>query len=397
MVVPVPNDPQYIAMMRGLLDTLTWSRSFKLHPTEQAARQVADSWAAAFASAEITFQNCEAAMILRQNPANVCQLQQSQDGGETWTLAFDYSLCSTAITVPTPYPGSPTQAADSAAAIIRNLFETLAGMVDCGGNREQFILDATAYLRTFDPTYANPAALGAIYDAACALTPTELDTYEMDCTYGDKFEELSECYEITDLGALLDCLNELLVEWLDETNTALMQALTEAAAALTGDGFQRMAGGGAGGGAGFDVECTWEHVFNAANGWGGFAAYMGRGGFPGGAAVFADGVWKNVTSTYRELTIISPDKGVEIPFTGVFFTYSMENNNTGYSAVWKADDGTETSEWFTFSHTEGTHENGTVVGSGAHQITIIFQITGTVGEISIDEVRLSGTGYDPYL
>lgn len=34
-----------------------------------------------------------AAMILRQNPANKCQLQQSVDNGETWTLAFDYSLC----------------------------------------------------------------------------------------------------------------------------------------------------------------------------------------------------------------------------------------------------------------------------------------------------------------
>jgi len=32
-------------------------------------------------------------MILRQNPLNDCQLQQSFDSGETWSLAFDYSLC----------------------------------------------------------------------------------------------------------------------------------------------------------------------------------------------------------------------------------------------------------------------------------------------------------------
>jgi len=31
--------------------------------------------------------------LLRQNPGNSCQLQQSQDGGVTWTLAFDYSKC----------------------------------------------------------------------------------------------------------------------------------------------------------------------------------------------------------------------------------------------------------------------------------------------------------------
>jgi hypothetical protein len=36
---------------------------------------------------------CEDGFMLRQNPANVCQLQQSIDGGVSWFLAFDYSLC----------------------------------------------------------------------------------------------------------------------------------------------------------------------------------------------------------------------------------------------------------------------------------------------------------------
>lgn len=31
--------------------------------------------------------------LLRQNPANPCQLQQSTDGGVNWSLAFDYELC----------------------------------------------------------------------------------------------------------------------------------------------------------------------------------------------------------------------------------------------------------------------------------------------------------------
>lgn len=31
--------------------------------------------------------------LLRQNPENPCQLEQSIDGGVVWTLAFDYSLC----------------------------------------------------------------------------------------------------------------------------------------------------------------------------------------------------------------------------------------------------------------------------------------------------------------
>jgi hypothetical protein len=41
-------------------------------------------------------QDCEedcGVYALRQNPVNKCQLQQSLDGGATWTLAFDFSLC----------------------------------------------------------------------------------------------------------------------------------------------------------------------------------------------------------------------------------------------------------------------------------------------------------------
>lgn len=32
-------------------------------------------------------------MRLRQNPSNLCQLEQSLDGGATWEIAFDYGLC----------------------------------------------------------------------------------------------------------------------------------------------------------------------------------------------------------------------------------------------------------------------------------------------------------------
>lgn len=40
-------------------------------------------------------------IILRQNPDDLCQLEQSHDGGDTWILAFDYNLCGDP-----PTPGS---------------------------------------------------------------------------------------------------------------------------------------------------------------------------------------------------------------------------------------------------------------------------------------------------
>lgn len=51
----------------------------------------------------LTEGNCTGdnmAFKLRQNPLNACQLQQSLDGGQTWTLAFDYSRCGTGDALP---------------------------------------------------------------------------------------------------------------------------------------------------------------------------------------------------------------------------------------------------------------------------------------------------------
>lgn len=38
---------------------------------------------------------CEMPFQLRQNPTNTCLLEQSLDGGATWSTVFDYSLCAT--------------------------------------------------------------------------------------------------------------------------------------------------------------------------------------------------------------------------------------------------------------------------------------------------------------
>lgn len=70
----------------GLLEIYRWSDKFSGSDEEKAtAIKVFHDLIVA-----LTEGNC---MRLRQNPANPCQLQQSWDGGTTWSLAFDYSLC----------------------------------------------------------------------------------------------------------------------------------------------------------------------------------------------------------------------------------------------------------------------------------------------------------------
>lgn len=263
MVIPVPDDADYIAMMRGLIDTLTWQRSFNQHPTENAAYQVSKTWQRAL-DRGVTFQNCEAPMTLRQNPDNPCQLQQSFDDGGTWTLAFDYSLCSNVITVPAPYPGSDTGASDAAAAAMRNVFQALLNMVDCDASRENYINAATTYMRAFDAAYASPIALGAIYDAYCALDPDQKTEAKSDCPFLLHKDDLQDCADVNGLYDWLNCAAATINNWLNDTSDALMNALNQAAAALSGNGWQLASGGGSGGGASFGGDCLWQHEFSGA-------------------------------------------------------------------------------------------------------------------------------------
>jgi hypothetical protein len=165
-------------------------------------------------------------------------------------LAFDYSLCSNVITVPAPYPDSETGASDAAAAAVRNIFEALVSLVDCEAGRAAYITAATAYMRTFDAGYANPAALGAIFDAYCA-DPDAGNQYKTDCPYSDHKDDIEGCTGSDGLMDWLNCLSDKISDWLDDTSDALMDALNQAARALSGNGWQNAGAGGAGGGAGF--------------------------------------------------------------------------------------------------------------------------------------------------
>jgi hypothetical protein len=226
-------------------------------------KEVADRWKEAIERTHEAWAEGGCQMYqLRQSSSNPCQLEQSTDGGETWSLAFDYALCSNVITVPAPYPDSETGASDAAAAAIINTFEALLNLVDCEASRESYIAAATAYLRTFDAAYANPLALGAIYDAFCALDE-EAQTYaKSHCPYIEHKSELEACAGADGLFDWLNCASETINNWLNDTSDDLMNALNSAAAALSGNGWQLAAGGGEGGGAGFDSGCdltfTWE-------------------------------------------------------------------------------------------------------------------------------------------
>lgn len=98
--VRIPGTSDHLATLADHLDLLTWSNMYARDNTRRGAAIVARRWQSALNSAPIA--RCTGGLMLRQNPENPCQLQQSTDNGESWTLAFDYSLCG-AVDIPPLY------------------------------------------------------------------------------------------------------------------------------------------------------------------------------------------------------------------------------------------------------------------------------------------------------
>ena len=95
----IPDKPEYRQATLGTISRLqewfNWEKSYVVGDTR--ASQVAHYLR------EILFQtlvivdgDCQVNTMfqLRQNPSDPCELQQSLDGGVTWSTVFDYSLCS---------------------------------------------------------------------------------------------------------------------------------------------------------------------------------------------------------------------------------------------------------------------------------------------------------------
>lgn len=86
--VPVPAP--FIPYLLNLLRVYLWQGRWDADPATAAlAVQAWNDLVHQFVIAG----ECENMIILRQNPLDDCLLEQSHDGGQTWTTAFNYSLC----------------------------------------------------------------------------------------------------------------------------------------------------------------------------------------------------------------------------------------------------------------------------------------------------------------
>lgn len=96
MLIPVPDDPQFISMLVGHIDQLKYSASFARDGTKTGASIVARRWQEALDSQPLITVNCEGEITMfnvRQNTTDPCILEKSTDGGATWVEWADLTLC----------------------------------------------------------------------------------------------------------------------------------------------------------------------------------------------------------------------------------------------------------------------------------------------------------------
>ncbi len=137
---------------------------------------------------------------LRQNPLDPCQLQQSLDGGDTWTLAFDYSLCAGA--------GSTYSATIYIDIAITNIENNQTNYHDAGDviiivfPNLEYDTSAEDLNRDAALCYAIHALLNAIFEGALAVANQELNKGKFFSSLVDWTANFFGLSEETLLGAL---------------------------------------------------------------------------------------------------------------------------------------------------------------------------------------------------
>jgi hypothetical protein len=369
------------------------------------AIDVAALWKTAVAMATALWpdeQGCGMSYELRQNEDNPCLLEQSFDGGETWSLAFDHRLCALQITTPPPYPDSDTAQADAATALVRNMFEEIVNLADemCGGTRQEYINAATNYLRGYDGTFANPAALGGVFDEVCAMSEPERELAKQDCTYAGKKDDAEECYDPVGGALGIACWQETIGNWLNETVDALGNWLNIMAASLSPQGIQNLSAGGAGGGAGFSGDCLWTHIWNDDNGWSGWSGETNQGGAAPSGTLSGIG-WHPVEQHYDDGDLNRLNIGIDVPsgaYTITNIDYIIDMPDVLRQCYIVTNDGSGDFVRENTINDPGTDVHvGCIIGESALEHVRVGADNATTGDdCVIKQISMQGTGIDPF-
>lgn len=261
--VPIPDDPQYFSMLIGLVDQLRNSAMFGRDPTRTGAAIVSRTWENALNSMPIIIINCEGdemPTLLRDDPGDPCAVQQSIDGGATWSHAF-FKNCGDEAVIPTPTDA----AAEGAGNFMWNWYVNTSIMLNANPTRADFITDWCALMATIGVTFETApytdcaSAAGNLWDNwQSEMTGTDKADAIDPCFWAPKFDEIQSCFDDGGVMDWLNCASATLSDWLNDISNAFFHDLSFTASLLSGESGQALADydAGGGGGAGFAGDCA---------------------------------------------------------------------------------------------------------------------------------------------
>lgn len=168
--VLLPNDPDYIALFLGVLRTLTLDKHYQRDPNFSALtvrQQWQDRTITPLIETLTQGNTCEDSMSfeLRQSETDSCILEQSTDGGITWTTAFNYADCQDT----TPLNSIDVENfIDDISTVIANDNATFDGSIE--SIAPELVYDVTETQANTERDLALCASLREIVDIACDIT-----------------------------------------------------------------------------------------------------------------------------------------------------------------------------------------------------------------------------------
>jgi len=262
VILRIPDDQNHVAAFWGQMQTLArhyaWARD-----TLKQGKEAAAIWQDVIDTARTEWDLDMCPIDVRQNTANPCLLEKTEDGGATWEPFAILSDCTSGKDGDAPFQGGSGSAGTDSAANAANWIDGYLCLIVQGiaeaKSDTQIIAEVSGYVAAFVPNIQAGLAIQETIDALRALTVPQRSAF---CG-GDLPDDLYQdavCNDRVDPedGSWLDNWTEWITSALNGWAQDVVDALNNLAD-LVGIGDQNFISrqGGSGGGASFGEPLCW--------------------------------------------------------------------------------------------------------------------------------------------
>lgn len=224
----VPGDVQYVTMLAGWLDQLTYSALYDRDPTRAGAAAVSRRWQQALAAGPVVIcVEGECSMDVRQSPSNPCSLEKTV--GENWVEFANLALCTGEMTREAPLSPSPAiKTNEAAAAGFVAYVQDLLGSTITAYHADGPIVAAQVVNGKLGPYAATmPKTRETLLQHVSSRTQVAAEADVTATAWNDVFENVTTLWN--DAWVRIDDQWQDWIEWLDEGADWVLECIEEGA------------------------------------------------------------------------------------------------------------------------------------------------------------------------